>query len=104
MASAPTNARPTPEHIFNTLNAYQQTVALRAAIELDIFTAIADGATDVASIAKKNGAAERGIQTLCNFLTIINFLTKENGRYALTQESNFFLNKHSPAYIGGISE
>lgn len=103
MATAPSNARPTPEHIFNTLNAYQQTLALRAAIELDVFTAIADGATDVASIAKKTGAAERGIQTLCNFLTVINFLTKESGRYTLTQESSIFLNKRSPAYMGGIA-
>ena len=103
MATAPTNARPTPEHIFNTLNAYQQTLALRAAVELDVFTAIADGATDVVSIARKTGAAERGIQTLCNFLTILGFLTKENGRYALTQESNIFLNKRSPAYMGGIT-
>ena len=103
MATPTTNARPTPEHIFNTLNAYQQTVALRAAIELDVFTAIADGATDVASIAKKTGAAERGIRTLCDYLTIITFLTKENGRYALTQESGIFLNKRSPAYMGGIT-
>ena len=104
MATAPTNARPTPERIFNTLNAYQQTVALRAAIELDVFTVIADGATDVASIATKTGAAERGIQTLCNYLTIIGFLTKENGRFALTRESNVFLSKRSPAYMGAIAE
>ncbi len=104
MATAPTNARPTPERIFNTLNAYQQTLALRAAIELDVFTAIADGAADVASIAKKTGAAERGIQTLCNYLTIIGFLTKETGRFALTQESNIFLNKRSPAYMGAIAK
>lgn len=103
MATAPTNARATPERIFNTLNAYQQTAALRAGIELDIFTAIADGGTDVASIAKKTGAAERGIQTLCNYLTILGFLTKEHGRFALTQESNIFLNKRSPAYMGGIT-
>ena len=81
MATAPTNARPTPERIFNTLNAYQQTVALRAAIELDVFTAIADGATDVASIAKKTGAAERGIQTLCNYLTISEFSYQRKRTY-----------------------
>jgi ubiquinone/menaquinone biosynthesis C-methylase UbiE len=103
VATAPTNARPTPERIFTALNAYQQTFALRAAIELDIFTAIADGAADVASIAKKSSAAERGIRTLCDYLTIIGFLTKENGRYALTPESSIFLNKHSPAYMGGIT-
>ena len=104
MATAPINARPTPERIFNALNAYQQTYALRAAIELDVFTAIANGATDIASIAEKTGAAERGIQTLCNYLTVMAFLTKENGRFALTQESNIFLSKRSPAYMGAIAE
>ncbi len=36
---SPTN-RPTPEHIFNTLNAYQQSAALTTGIDLDIFTAM----------------------------------------------------------------
>jgi 2-polyprenyl-3-methyl-5-hydroxy-6-metoxy-1,4-benzoquinol methylase len=76
---------------------------LRAAIELDIFSAIADGANDVPSIAKKTGAAERGIQSLCNYLTVLGFLTKHDGHYALTQESSIFLNKRSPAYMGAIS-
>ena len=34
---------PTPERIFNTLNAYQQTRALHAAIELDLFTHLSEG-------------------------------------------------------------
>jgi 2-polyprenyl-3-methyl-5-hydroxy-6-metoxy-1,4-benzoquinol methylase len=103
MATPTTNARPTPEHIFNTLNAYQQSFALRAAIELDIFSTVADGATDVASIAKKTSASERGTQTLCNYLTVLGFLTKDAGHYGLTQESNIFLNRRSPAYMGAIS-
>jgi len=103
MATPSSTNRPTPEHIFNTLNAYQQTYALRAAIELDIFSAIADGANDVPPIAKKTGAAERGIQSLCNYLTVLGFLTKHDGHYALTQESSIFLNKRSPAYMGAIS-
>ncbi|MDP9339905.1 MAG: methyltransferase domain-containing protein [Acidobacteriota bacterium] len=103
MATPSTNTRPTPEHIFNTLNAYQQTLALRTAIELDIFSAIADGSTDTAAIAKKAGAAERGVQSLCNYLTVLGFLTKQDNRYALTQESSIFLNKRSPAYMGAIS-
>ena len=36
---------PTPELIFDTMQAYQRTAALRAGIELEIFTAIAEGAT-----------------------------------------------------------
>ena len=33
---------PNPGRLFQTFNAYQQTAAMNAAIELDIFTAIAD--------------------------------------------------------------
>ncbi len=36
MATPTTATRPTPERIFNALNAYQQTAALRTAIELDV--------------------------------------------------------------------
>jgi 2-polyprenyl-3-methyl-5-hydroxy-6-metoxy-1,4-benzoquinol methylase len=104
MATPSSTDRPTPEHIFNTLNAYQQTFALRTAIELDIFSAIADGATDTASLAKKTGGAERGVQSLCNYLTVLGFLTKQGERYALSKESSIFLNRRSPAYLGSISK
>ena len=103
MATPSSTNRPTPEHIFNTLIAYQQTYALRAAIELDIFSAIADGATELASLAKKTGSVERGIQSLCNYLTVLGFLTKQGEQYALSQESSIFLNRRSPAYMGSIS-
>lgn len=102
MATPSGTIRPSPEHIFNTLNAYQQAHALRTAIDLDIFSAIADGANDVASLAKTTGAAERGVQSLCNYLTVLGFLTKQSGHYALTQESSIFLSRRSPAYMGSI--
>ena len=43
MATLPTSSQPSPEHIFQTLNAHQQTAALKTAIELDVFTAIDEG-------------------------------------------------------------
>lgn len=104
MATPPAATRPTPERIFNTLNAYQHTAALRAAIELDIFTAIAEGANDAAAIAKKTRASERGVRILCDYLTILGFLTKEKANdkysYGLPQDSRIFLDRHSPAYMG----
>src|SRR5258708_4799147 len=39
---------PSPERIFETLSAFQETAALRAAIELDVFTAIGANATTAA--------------------------------------------------------
>ena len=104
MATPSSTNRPTPEHIFNTLFAYQQTYALRAAIDLDIFSAIVGGATEITSLAEKTGAAERGLQALCNYLVPLGFLTKQGAHYGLSQESAIFLNKQSPAYMGSISQ
>src|SRR3981081_154876 len=102
MATA-TGNRPTPERIFNTLNAYQQSAALKTAIEVDVFTAIGAGANTGSTIAAKTGAAEKGVRVLCDYLTIQGFLTKENGRYALTQESALFLDRKSPACLASMS-
>lgn len=96
-------SRPTPERIFATLNAYQDTAALRTAIELDIFTAIDDGKHTAQEIADHIRASVRGTRILCDFLTILQFLTKEDGRYNLTPESKLFLSKHSPVYMGTLT-
>lgn len=99
-AAAP---KPSPELLFATLTAYQRAFALKAGIELDLFTAIAEGATDPASLGKRVNAAERGVRILADYLTIEGFLRKENGKYSLTPDSAVFLDKRSPAYMGGMS-
>src|SRR5271154_2215666 len=104
MASPASQQQPTPERFFGAVNAYEQTEALKAAIELEIFTAIAEGNTTAAAIAKRCAAAESGVRILCDFLTIHGFLTKEDMKYGLTQDSAVFLNKTSPAYLGGAIE
>ncbi|MGC1485506.1 MAG: class I SAM-dependent methyltransferase [Candidatus Acidiferrum sp.] len=103
MATPSTTNRPTPERIFMTMNAFQHTEALKTGIELDIFTAIGAGANTPALLAGKTGAAERGLRILCDFLTIMGFLTKENGRYALTEESALFLDRRSPACLASVT-
>jgi 2-polyprenyl-3-methyl-5-hydroxy-6-metoxy-1,4-benzoquinol methylase len=104
MATPTAEYRLTPERIFNTLNAYQETAALKPAIELDVFTAIGEGTNDVAGLAAKVGAAQRGIRILCDFLTIQGFLAKDANRYALTEESAKFLDRRSPTCVASISQ
>jgi SAM-dependent methyltransferase len=96
--------QPTPERFFNAMNAYQQTEALKTAVDLEVFTAIAEGNATSATIAKRCQAAERGVRTLCDFLTIHGFLTKDGTQYGLAPDAAVFLNKKSPAYIGGAME
>lgn len=103
MATPTTTNRPTPERIFATMNAFQQTEALKTGVELDIFSTIGAGANTAAAIAGKVGAAERGVRILCDYLTIMGFLTKENGNYGLTQESALFLDRKSPACLASMT-
>ena len=103
MTTAPGPANVTPERIFETLNAYQRTAALKTAIELDVFSAIAAGDTTHASIAKRCEASERGIRILCDYLVINGFLLKNGPEYALADESAVFLTRRSPAYIGAAA-
>ena len=98
----PTRARQaSPELFFATINAYQRTAALKAALEISVFTAIAEGQDTPPALAARCGAAERGMRILCDYLVVIGFLTKEGGRYGLTDDSVVFLNRNSSAYIGG---
>lgn len=92
-----------PERIFNTFFAYQQTFALKAAVELDLFTAVGEGANDPAQLAKRVQASERGIRILADYMTVQEFLRKENGKYFLTQESAVFLDRRSPACMGSMA-
>ena len=96
--------QPSPQLFFQTINAHQRTEALKAAIELEVFTAIGEGNTTAAEIAKRCQTSEKGTRILCDFLTIMEMLTKDGDRYALTLDSATFLDKRSPAYIGGATE
>jgi ubiquinone/menaquinone biosynthesis C-methylase UbiE len=98
-----TQAMPSAEIVFDTLFAYQRSAALNSAIELDLFTAMADGDKTIAAIAKKCGASERGTRILCDYLSTIELLTKSGDTYQLKPESAAFLSKRSPAYLGTVA-
>src|SRR5258708_4010313 len=93
-------AQPNPVKIFDTVQGYQRAFVLKAAVELDVFTAIAKGGHTVAEIAKACAASERGVRILCDSLVILGFLSKSGDRYTLTDDSAFFLDSRSPAYMG----
>jgi 2-polyprenyl-3-methyl-5-hydroxy-6-metoxy-1,4-benzoquinol methylase len=103
MATAVHAETVSPALVWDTLLGFQRTAALRAAIELNLFGAIGEGADDVASLARRCSASERGIRILSDYLTIIGLLNKKNGRYSHTPTSAAFLDPHSPACIASIA-
>ncbi len=91
---------PSPALFFDTISAYHRTEALRAAIELDLFSFVAAGRRTATELAEACQAAPRGIRILADYLTIIGFLHKHGDRYELTGDSQMFLDRASPAYVG----
>ena len=101
MTSAPaSSSQPNPMLFFETMRSFHEACALKAAVELGIFTAIARTGGSVAEIAKLCSASERGTRILCDYLTILGFLTRQDQHYALTTDSAMFLDSRSPAYVG----
>src|SRR5271169_2909302 len=99
---SPVGAPLTPGIVFENLQAFQRTFALKAAIELDVFCAVGQGPGDVASIARHASASERGIRILCDFLVIHGLLQKSDGRYQHTPSSAAFLDPASPTCLSSI--
>ena len=94
---------PNPTLVFETLNAFQRTGALKAAIELRLFTKLSDGARTAAQLAEACEASERGVRILCDYLTIIGFLEKSGDEYRQTPTSAAFLDENSPKYMGSVA-
>ena len=100
-------AQPSPNRFFETMLAYQRTAALKAAIELDLFTAIGQTSGTIPELMARLRVPARGLRALCDFLVILGFLGKyldeTEACYSLTPESAMFLNKTSPRYIGSAT-
>jgi ubiquinone/menaquinone biosynthesis C-methylase UbiE len=92
--------QPKPDLFFDTLTAYQKTAALKAAIDLNLFTTLNDSPATVSEIATSCSGAARGTRILCDYLTVHGFLHKTGDRYSLTPDSAMFLSRKSPGYAG----
>jgi len=97
-------ARVTPMKIVNDLWGARTALALAAAVDLDVFTAIAQGKKTAADVAKSLNVSQRGIERLLDSLTGIGYLTKRNSRYGLTPTADTFLVRTKHTYVGAMAK
>lgn len=95
---------PDLQSVWQIMTAFQLSHAFKAAVELELFTKIAEGNRTAAEISASTGASERGIRILSDALTVAGLLSKSGNSYSLTEASAFFLDKHSPAYVASAVE
>ncbi len=93
-----------PDAFLDAVLGYQKTAAIKAALALDLFSAIGEGADRPDSLAARTGADGRGLRILCDYLTVQGLLVKHDGAYGLTPSSGMFLTRSSPAWLGGTAD
>jgi O-methyltransferase domain/Dimerisation domain len=97
-----------PAHIMQVGMGFWGSKTLLSAVELELFTKLGDGEMTGAQIADELDLHDRAIPDFPDALVALGLLERvgdgEGARYRNTQETAVFLNKKSPAYVGGILE
>ena len=106
-AAAPATA-PTPARILETGMAFWSSKTLLSAVELGLFSLLADGAMTGGQIEARLGLHPRATCDFLDGLVAIGMLDRRgdgaSARYANTAETAAFLDRASPTYVGGILE
>lgn len=97
-----------PAHIMQTATAFWASKVLLTAMELDLFTALGERSATAEELGNTLGLHPRGTYDFFDALVALKFLNRDGdgpaGLYKNTPETGAFLNKKSPAYIGGLAE
>lgn len=80
--------------------AYWESAALMAAVELDVFTAIAHGHDTIPSAAKAVGISERNAERLLTALSAMTLLEPDGARFTNASDVQRFLVKDGDRYAG----
>ena len=95
---------PTPEHVLKLGMGFWASKTLLSAVELGVFTVLAGGPADLASLQKQLGLHQRSARDFLDSLVALKVLERENGIYRNTADADLFLDKAKPSYVGGILE
>jgi hypothetical protein len=95
---------PNPDKILQTGLAFWASKTLLSAIEMGVFTEVSRSPTHVASLSRRLGLHSRSARDFLDALVALGFLTRNGDRYANTPETEFFLDRQKPSYLGGLLE
>ncbi|MGO4127163.1 methyltransferase [Inquilinus sp. YAF38] len=105
MSSAAGRQAPvTPEHILQLGFGFWASKALLSAVELEVFTVLAGGPLDAEALGVRLGLHPRGARDFLDALVALHVLDRADGAYANTAETDLYLDRGKPSYVGGILE
>jgi precorrin-6B methylase 2 len=98
------NEQLSPEKILQTGLAFWPSKTLLSAIELGVFTELARGPERFEALRDRLGLHPRSARDFLDTLVALGFLSRTGDRYANTPETDLFLDRSKPSYLGGMLE
>lgn len=93
-----------PDHILKLGTGFWGSKVLLSAVELELFTALAEGPETLAGISSRLGLHPRSARDFLDALVALQCLQRNDGHYANTPATDLFLDKNKPSYVGGMLE
>ncbi|WP_417020889.1 methyltransferase [Candidatus Phyllobacterium onerii] len=94
----------TPEHIMQVGMGFWASKTLLSAVELGVFSTLANAPADLPTLQSKLALHQRSARDFLDALVALKLLERENGIYSNTADTEIFLDRAKPSYIGGILE
>src|SRR5205823_5917074 len=104
MAPSPTPDSPTPDRIMALGFGFWGSKTLLSAVELGVFTALAQGPLEAEALRQRLGLHPRSARDFFDALVALGMLDRQGDRYRTTAETDRFLDRTKPTYLGGILE
>ena len=93
-----------PDKIMQTGLGFWASKTLMSAIEMDLFTELSRGSQPYEALTARLGLHPRSARDFLDALVALGFLQRSDGRYSNTPETDLFLDRRKPSYIGGLLE
>ena len=94
----------TPDAIMQLGFGYWGSKTLLSAVELGLFTELAQGPRTLDEVRAWSGLHERSARDFFDALVALGMLKREQGKYTNTPAADLYLDRAKPTYIGGMLE
>jgi hypothetical protein len=98
------SADPTPDHIMQVGMGFWASKTLLSAVEMGVFTELANGPREFSELSGRLGLHPRSSRDFLDALVALGFLQRSQNAYRNTPDTDLFLDRNKPGYIGGMLE
>ncbi len=104
MQQQPIAGPPNPEKVLQLGLGFWGSKTLLSAVELGVFTELAKGSLSGEVLAQRLKLHERSARDFLDALVALGMLDRDGDQYSNTSETDLFLDRNKPSYLGGILE